>query len=696
MRETSFHSVRRIAALALSAALAIPTVLAQEEQKSPGYVFRVNSDLVLVNVVVRDKSGALIRDLRRDDFTIQEDGKSQQIQSFDIENPDAVSETEMTQNTVQGDVPAPKIMASRNAPQEVVRDRRLIVLFFDLSAMEDEEVDRAMKSARDFVDKQMAPADLVSVVTLDASMQVVQDFTADREALKKTIARIGGNEGQGFQNGDTGDTSNGADTGAAFVADDTEYNIFNSDRRLQAIAALSETLSRFQQKKSVLYFSGGLQKTGVENQSQLRAAINAAVRSNVSLYAVDSRGLQALPPGGNATQGSLRGVGAYSGAAVQGDLDSNFSSQETLVTLASDTGGKAFLDTNDFGPAFKKVQSDTASYYLIGYRSTNKTMDGRFRKITVKVNRKDVKLEFRQGYYGPRDYQHFTKEDKEQQLEDEMLAELPRTELPVYLEAAYFRMQDDRYYVPVSIVVPGSAIPVRGNSTEKTTEVLDVLGIVREAGTKFPVGNIRDTVKVGVEAQSGTVHKNVQYSTGFNLPPGHYALKFVVRDNADGRIGTFETNITVPDLKKAPLKMSSVVLSSQLGPAGKEKKNPLVRNGQEILPNLAHVFGTGQKMTVFFEVYDPAKAKSEDGKDTKGVRVLTALQFFSGKVKVFETPLVAANAITAPDRKAAAFQLDVPLTDLKPGWYTCQLNVIDDGSGSFVFPRFAVRVDKRQ
>src|SRR3954462_14007405 len=120
--------IHKSTALLLAASIAITPALAQNQslaKDSSSYTFRVNSDLVLVNVVVRDKSGALVRDLKREDFTIQEDGKTQQIQSFDIENPDSVPATEMTQTTVQGEVVAPKILAARNAPEQVVRDRRL-------------------------------------------------------------------------------------------------------------------------------------------------------------------------------------------------------------------------------------------------------------------------------------------------------------------------------------------------------------------------------------------------------------------------------------------------------------------------------------------------------------------------------------------------------------------------------------------
>ena len=129
-----------------------------------------------------------------------------------------------------------------------------------------------------------------------------------------------------------------------------------------------------------------MDKTGIENQSQLRNAINRAVRGNVAIYPMDMRGLQAIIPGGEAQQASLRGTSPYSGASVRNAFDSNFSTQETLVTLAADTGGRAFLDSNDFGAVFKKVQEDTSAYYVLGYRSTNPARDGRFRKITVKTS----------------------------------------------------------------------------------------------------------------------------------------------------------------------------------------------------------------------------------------------------------------------------------------------------------------------
>ena len=679
-----------------SALLAL-TLLCASLPAQNDYVFHAQTELVLVNVTVRDKSGNFVRDLKPEDFTVLEDGKAQKVISFDIENTDAVAATDVAQVKL---LQTPAKAAASAPPQNEVsaalgafKDRRLIVLFFDLTAMEPDEIDHATTSAVNYVDKQMAPADLVAVVSLGSTLQVNQDFTTDHDLLKKAVLSFSTGSGQGFEEGSTGTTEGTADTGGSFTADDTEYNIFNTDRRLEALRSIAAQLSHVDQKKSLIYFSNGMSRTGVENQSELRAAINAAVRANLSIYTMDIRGLQALVPGGEAQSASLRGSSAYSGAAMINALNSNFSTQETLVTLAADTGGRAFLDSNDFGKVFKGVQEDTSSYYMLGYHSTNLARDGRYRRITVKLNREGLKVSYRKGYYAPADFKHSNEEDRERQLDEEMASDLPSTDLPVYLSAGYFRVGDNKFFVPVSVVVPGSEIPFSRNS-DRDKATLDILGMALD-GRKLPLGDIRETVKLAVNTSAEVHRKNVQYDSGFLLPSGTYHLKFVVRENQTGRTGSFETDLVIPDLKTQPLKMSSVVLASQIQPAGKKgsSNNPLVRNGSEIIPSVTHVFSSGQHLYLYYEVYDPGRETgSAKAKDDHGIRLLSNVAFFQGKVKAYETPLVETKEVNAQDRHAAIFQLDVPLTDLKPGFYTCQVNVIDDASGHFLFPRLALLV----
>ena len=697
--------MRRIIAVILALSLTGLPGYGQQAASDGTFTLKVQSDIVLTNVVVRDKkTGAVVKGLTANDFTVLENGKPQKIASFDYQNVDeAVALNEKATVSGKSSI-ADLVNRDFAADPAQLKDHRLIVMFFDLSSMQPEDTDRAVESAQDYINKKMQPADLVAMVSMDTGLSLDQDFTADKAALLKAVGRYNGTEGTGFANGNEGGNSAGtSDDGSSFTADDSEYNALNTDRELYAIRTIAKTLERVDQRKSLLYFSGGLTRQGIENQASMRAATNAAVRANMAIYSVDSRGLQALPALGDASKGSLRGTSAYSGGAMQSQLDANFGSQEVLGTLSRDTGGKAFFDSNDFGPAFQQIQHDTEAYYILGFRSANTARDGSYRRLTIKLNRNDVKIDYRPGYYAPADFQHQKTEDREQALTEQLRSDLPATDVAVYLQALYFRMDDSRFFIPVSLIVPGSQIPFLKNG-DRDKASLDVLGQVKNA-QGIVVGDVRDTVKLALDASQQVARKNIQYSTGFTLAPGRYHVKFVVRENQTGRMGSFETDLQVPDLKKIPLKLSSIVLASQQTPnAAKKTTNPLVRDGVEWIPNVAHVFRQDQHLYFLYEVYDPARQKSDGAapkaspgltrRPSGSVKVLTSIEFLSGGVKVYETPLVSADAINVPDRDAVAFQFDVPLTQLKPGTYVCQVNVIDDAGGSFSFPRMALRIEK--
>ncbi len=679
-------------------------VAQQQPASDSTFTLKVQSDIVLTNVVVRDrKTGAVVKGLKASDFTILENGKPQKVASFDYQNVDEAAVLN-EKSTVSGKATIAELL-NRNlaADPGQLRDHRLIVMFFDLSSMQPEDIDRAVEAGQDYVNKKMQPADLVALVSLSTALTMNQDFTSDKASLLKGLAKYNGSEGAGFADGGNGSSDGTADDGSSFTADDSEYNSLNTDRELYAIRTIAKSLERVDQRKSMLYFSGGITRNGVENQASMRAATNAAVKANMAIYSVDTRGLEALPPLGNASQGSLRGNAAYSGRAMQGQLDSNFASQEILGTLASDTGGKAFFDSNDFAPAFQQVQHDTEAYYIVGFHSTNLAHDGSYRHLTVKLNRADVKMDYRPGYYAPADFQHSKTEDRELQLTEQLKSDLPATDVAVYLQALYFRVNDNSFFVPVSLIVPGSQIPFLKNGDRDKANI-DIVGQVKNA-QGIAVGNIRDTAKLALDASQQVTRKNIQYSTGFTLAPGRYHLKFVVRENQTGRMGSFETDLQVPDMKKVPLKLSSIVLSSQQTPntkkLGNGVVNPLVRDGVEWIPNVPHVFRQDQHLYFLYEVYDPARQRGAAPlapspgmirRDNGPVRVLTSIEFLIGGVKVYETPLVEATAVNTPERQAVAFQFDVPLAQLKPGTYVCQVNVIDDAGGSFSFPRMALKV----
>ena len=671
-----------------------------QKPSDQGFRMRVTTEIVLVNVIARDKKGNLIRDLKPSDFTLYEDGQKQQIASFDFENVDELQTAGGAGDTVTGTAAGSLLRPSSQGPDVQARDRRLMLLFFDFSAMQPEEIDRAVEAGKKYVQTNMQPADMVALVSLATNMKLDLDFTADKAKILSVLSSYNGTEGQGFENGASGSSEGAAETGGSYTADDTDYNTFSADRKLLALQSVMQAMGKIPQKKSLIYFSNGISQSGVDNQSALRAATATAVKANVSIYPVDVRGLSAFPPGGQAQAASLHGQSAYSGASVLNDLNGNASSQETLYTLADDTGGKAFMDTNDFSGVFKQVQKDTSAYYVLGYTSTNHLKDGHFRRIRVQVNRPDIKLEYRPGYYAGRDFQHMKQVDREQQLDDELAAELPQTDVAVYAGTAYFRQDDSHYYLAVSLVIPGTQIPFV-QEKDKDSATIDIIGVVLESG-KFPMGRQRDTVKLAVDSAQQVRRKNVQYNTAFVLPPGNFHLKFIVRENRTGRMGSFETDVRIPDLRKAPLRMSSVVLSSQRVPTSQKTKGfqPLITEQTQLVPSVTHVFRQDQKLYLQYEVYDAAKAKVTDATkgsaDTKNphptVRVLTSIEFLQGDLKVYETKPIVAQEVTAPDRKAVIFQMEIPLEGLKPGFYTCQVNIIDDVAGNYAFPRWPILV----
>ena len=670
------------------------------------YVFKATTNIVLVNLTVRDARGNLVTNLKPSEITLLEDGKPQHIASFDFENVDAqpgniaAAAAAGPNGTIESGAkpaaPAPTKAAAAIAPSQY-RDRRLMVMYFDLTTMQPEDVQNVMQQATAYVQKKMQPADLVAIATLGDSLQVNQDFTDNKASLLRTLNALNPSTSAGFEAGATGSTDGTADDGSTFAADDSEFNIANADRSLESLQSVCDMLSGIQQKKSLMYFTSGIQRSGVDNEITLRSAVNSCVKANAAIYSVDARGLQANVPGGNATSGSVRGASAFNGGAQSSTLDAQFAQQETISTLAQDTGGSSFLDSNDFAPVYAKVQSDTSSYYLIGYSSSNRAQDGKYRHIQIKISRPGVKLAFRPGYYAPRDINHLNTADRQQQLQDELNADVSDHSLDLYLADGYLRLNRFRYFVPVSITIPGNEIPLHGVNPKATPEV-DVAGeVIDQSGRKLDhvLQTIKLTPQVAGPGQQ-LQNKNLQYSTGFILAPGQkYQIRFAARENQTGQMGAFETILNVPDLEaqaaKSPhvLTISSVLVGSQLAPARRDYNDPLTQSGRALVVSVNHVFSANQHMYLYFEVYDP---KITAGKSGDAIKLLSNVAFYRGRVKAFESQLLSTERLTDPARGAAVVQIEIPLAQLKPGYYLCQVNAVDDNAARFAFPRVPILI----
>jgi hypothetical protein len=443
-------------------------------------------------------------------------------------------------------------------------------------------------------------------------------------------------------------------------------------------------LGHLNEKKALLYFASGLQLNGMDNQAQLHATINAAIRAGVTFWPIDARGLVASGPFGDATHGPPGGNAMYTGGSAMAAA-SNFSkSQDNLWTIAADTGGKALLDNNDLAAGIVKAQKSVSSYYIIGYYPTNEALNGKFRKIKIGLaNGLSASVDYSQGYYAGKVFAKFTASDKERQLEDALMLGDPITELTIALEVDYFQLNRAEYFVPVMVKIPGSELALaRKGGAERT--LLDFITEVKDDfGTT--IQNVRDKadVKLSDTTAAELTKRRIQYATGFTLLPGKYSLKFLARDAETGRIGTYQVKFNIPNLNKEEKRVpiSSVVLSSQrddlkdaIYNASKEKDkseiaNPLVMDGYKLIPSVTRVFSKAKDMYVYLQAYEP---------NAETVQPLVAfVTFYRGQTKVFETPPLPVSQGLNNKLKTVPLKFSLSLAQLLPGEYNCQVTVLD-------------------
>ena len=667
------------------------------EQQSPSQpVFRIGTRLIVQTVSVKDKEGRPVEGLTPNDFVVTEDGEPQTVSFVEFQRlPDRPADA-------RADSPAPREPATVSAPsptqgQIVVpppgdtryRDRRLLVLYFDLTAMPPGDQMRAYAAAQTFIDTQMQPSDLLAIMTFGGgAVRVKQDFTGDRGALREVIQTLifgDDKDGDGIPDN--------TDIGTAFGQDDAEFSILNTDRQLSALQTAATMLRGLPEQKALVYFASGLRLNGVDNQAQLRATTNAAIRANVALHPIDARGLVAQAPLGDATRPSPGGIGMFTGQQAQNALTAFQRSQDTLYSLAKDTGGHAMFDYNDLSLGIAQAAQSVTSYYMLGYYSTHPANDGRFHRVRVSLrNASQGELTYRQGYFSDKEFAKFTAADKERQLEDALMLDNPVTDISIAMEVNYFQLNSAEYFVPVAVKIPGSELALARRRGAPRT-VIDLIGEVKD-DYGITVQNVRDKLDIRLtdDTAAQLATRPLLYETGFTLLPGKYVIKLLARDDETGRIGTYQASFAVPNLNREVQRvpMSTVVLSSQRvalsdalysvkQKAAAEATNPLVHDGQKLVPSVTRVFSKARELYVFAQAYQRGAATTQP--------LMAFVSFYRGDVKAFETaPMMVTDGLD-PKTKSVPLRFSVPLDGFATGRYDCQVTIIDPTAEKIAFWR---------
>jgi VWFA-related protein len=687
---------QRRLALFVSVVSFVSLASAPTAQQTAPPVFRSGARLIVQTVSVKDKDGRPVEGLAASDFIVSEDGEPQTVSFVEFQRlPDRPVDA-------RAETPAPRFPAAVSAPsptqgQIVIpppgdtryRDRRLLVLYFDLTAMPPADQMRAYAAAQTFIDTQMQPSDLLAVMTFGGgAVRVKQDFTADRGALRDVLQTLifgDDKDGDGIPDN--------TDIGTAFGQDDAEFSILNTDRQLSALQTAATMLRALPEQKALIYFASGLRLNGVDNQAQLRATTNAAIRANVALHPIDARGLVAQAPLGDASRPSPGGIGMFTGQLAQAAVTNFQRSQDTLYSLAKDTGGRAMFDYNDLTLGIRQAAQSMTSYYMLGYYSTHPANDGKFHRIRVSL-RSGVagELAYRQGYYSDKEFAKFTAADKERQLEEALMLDNPVTDISIAMEVNYFQVNSAEYFVPVAVKIPGSELALARRRGAART-VIDFIGEVKD-DYGITVQNVRDKldIKLSDEAATQLATRPLLYETGFTLLPGKYVIKLLARDEETGRIGTYQAPFTVPNLNKElqRVPLSTVVLSTQRVPlsdalysvkqkVAAEAANPLVHDGQKLVPSVTRVFSKGRELFVFAQAYQRGATATQP--------LVAFVSFYRGDVKAFETaPMLVAEGLDAKT-KAVPLRFSLPLESLATGRYDCQLTVIDPTGEKIAFWR---------
>jgi len=661
-----------------AATCAIPLVAQLPQTQAPPQpapVFRTGTTAVLLDIVVRDKRGRPVRDLRQDEITVLEDGIPREVKSFrliDGTPADAAAAAPAQAGVVQPDP---------------LRRITLVSLVFDHLSQNGRKL--AQKAAQDFLKRPM-PGQWIAVFTLDNRLHMQHGFSRDTTALLAAVERAStaikeeapalpassrerGQEPNQQLKPLVTDVSETADRGAAapdFIAEQFRQTI----QRMQSLAETVETSQRghatfyplmalakaqagLEGRKAILFFSEGLQvPTSVEEA--FKGAISEANRANVSIYTVDARGLDsnrdlaaagaALDRAGRVSQGALakRGAGGTSMEEVQNDdlVLSTFhvNTQAALRELAEDTGGVLIANTNNLGKGLERVTTDLASYYEIAYAPQSAEADGKFRKIEVKIARKSVDVTSRSGYFA------LPATDTAPLLPYELplLAAASATPAPhaFDFQAGAFRFHDTPRGRQFTFVaeVPLAALAVHEDKKAKRYHLnVTVMALVKDdKGTVIERLSNAYPLEGPLERLPALQRGNVIFKRQIWLGPGRYTLSAVVRDQTANKTSVRQLPLRVFEASPG-ITVSTAAVVKRIDKAADEAdaiEDPFRSGPMRIAPSLSTPISkaANREISAFVVLY-PDRAMTDAPSLT--------IEFAQGSVVVGRS----SPALDAPD-----------------------------------------------
>jgi len=690
--------MKRTLRVALTSALLVTTLLAQTtpQQQRPREtpaedVIRITTELIQTDVVVVDKNDDVISDLKLGDFDVYDNGKKQELQFMEFISVDQPGRSEGSANNVA------RIAPGINA--EVARDptaadlRRVIGFVVDDVTIPSEDLSRLRQMLTDFVDNKMRNGDLVAIVRTVGGRGLLEQFTADRQILRRAISQLGVRSippHLAFGGEDPGriistPTPFGDATATETVSAESEGPSEGTNQIPRAVLALSvanqvvDSLRQIPGRKDLVLLSGGLPLFDLNRTGAIVADIthlfriftDNATRSGVVINTMDVRGLKtagavaafadtpaksALGGGTFAGGDESRGFGRGMDTVRLGDRP--LSEQLTLRVLASMTGGVSVVNSNNFNEGLSRLLKRSRGYYRLAYRPSER-FDNKFHKVEVKVRRSGVSVYTSEGYVARAD-KAASELTKEEQIMKAAISPLAKRDLDVAAELQYMFSDNNQADLTINAFINPRKITFK-KVGEKYQAAFDVVGFVFDQVGRSK-GGISQTVNADLSEESykQAMVGGLSYTASTQLPPGYYQVRLAVREVETGKMGTVSRYFEVPDLSQKRLTMGSILLY-QVDPAAPKKAPDQL--------SAARVISRKQDLRYASVIYN---AKNDGGKPQVTSRVVISV---GDKILFQEPEQRVETAGSRPGQLVRVGQL--ALAKVPPGRYVLTLIVTD-------------------
>lgn len=678
---------------------------------------RITTNLVQLDVIVTDKDGKQVTDLRPEEFELTEDGKKQAITNFSYISTLPASPTSGTIEPASTEPLPPSksgdttisVSPARLRPEQV---RRTIAFLVDDLGVSMESMTFVRKALKKFVDEQMQPGDLVVILRTSGGTGALQQFTTDKRVLYAAIDNIrwlprGRGNLSAFDS--ISPTENQlTDVFTREMMQDMQA--FRAESMaIGTIGTLTLVLRNLINKpgrKSVVLFSENFRILDYNKQrsellvKKMRQLADYSNRASAIVYTVDTSGVQPLnttavdsplaaqlipelngrPPAGTRAAAAMdaRGLESESGFAALNALaelgrNSYFESQSVLKYLADLTGGINIRNTNNISGGIERILEDQSGYYLVGYRPDESTIDPktgqrRALNIKVKVNRPDLRVRTRNSFYGLSNEEKTgsgrTRDEQLQAALDSPFA----GDMRLRLTSLFGKDQGKAPFVRAMVYVEARDLKFREEADKTHKAILDMVVLTMDAsGRVVDQVNRTETVSAKGEAYDRLLRQGLTYV--LNVPvrqAGAYQVRVAVRDAASEKTGSASQFVEIPDLAKGGLTISGIILYGlDLAAASQEpdaQSGPAVRRIKQ-----------GMALDYGYVIYNAQLNKS-----TKKPQVTTQIKLFRDGKLFFKGRVVPLNMNQQTDMKRLIVGGRLQIgTAIAPGDFVLQVIVTD-------------------